>query len=553
MRLEPGLTRCRSSLLALAVLALATPPARAGTATLRLVGADTELDQVSDRSWTFEGNAASSGEAVDWTLTVMRGDASPADIIATGLVEIANVGDAPAALGNVVVNLQRYDGSSWTSLVVDVADATSADGSASALVVASATGEHEPTEGDNYTRLGNVGNYVERAASSSLELTDTSRNTVFSLVPELVLSPGQTVSLLYTARFNAEILDRPPGEELRVTALVTAGSAERIAGDGQRGSNLDIDGSGEVEADEADVLTMAVRATFTLPDAVEGNASVLLSTSPEGIDATDGVVWWDYETDVGDGSGSEPLTDSDVRSVVVAAAGPSTGGLIVSGSDVTAPGGARELGEPPGGPYEVPICEPLALTVFPSSDVPGPLAPEDCPPFEDGDVCTYSHGGWASRPEGNNPGVLLRDNFSTVYPGGFVEVGIPGAGGFSMIFTSSSAVSTYIGGGGSPGVLMADLLNPTTSSSGIFGKQVLALRLNVDFSAAQIPAAGGVPFGTLILDTGTEPLDGSTVYEILDAANTALGGGPLPTGYTIATLSALIGQLNIAFDNCDVG
>jgi len=163
--------------------------------------------------------------------------------------------------------------------------------------------------------------------------------------------------------------------------------------------------------------------------------------------------------------------------------------------------------------------------------------------------CSYTQGGYGANPQGHNPGVLLHTHFPAVYPSG-VEVGIPGAGGYSMLFTSASAVTVFLPQGGTPGVLTSDLVNPTTSPAGVFGGQVLTLQINVDFSAAGIPDEMQCPMGNLVLcDTGTS-LDGLTVSQILAIANSVLGGGTLPPGFTVSTLNDLVTRLNEAFDNC---
>src|ERR1043166_7518776 len=40
--------------------------------------------------------------------------------------------------------------------------------------------------------------------------------------------------------------------------------------------------------------------------------------------------------------------------------------------------------------------------------------------------CSYTQGGWGAPPNGNNPAPLLLKNFATVFPSGYVEIGIPG-------------------------------------------------------------------------------------------------------------------------------
>lgn len=88
--------------------------------------------------------------------------------------------------------------------------------------------------------------------------------------------------------------------------------------------------------------------------------------------------------------------------------------------------------------------------------------------------------------------------------------------------TFLSAAGAYLPAGGPAAALTGDLTNPVSSSAGVFGGQVLALQLNVDFSAAGITAGGRGPVGALdVCETGTA-LDGATIAGVLAAANTHL-------------------------------
>jgi hypothetical protein len=169
--------------------------------------------------------------------------------------------------------------------------------------------------------------------------------------------------------------------------------------------------------------------------------------------------------------------------------------------------------------------------------------------------CTFTQGGWGAAPSGNNPGTILANNFSSVYPGGFVEVGISGTSGFSMKFTSSTAVEKYLPAGGQANALAKDYTNPTKIESGVFGGQVLALQLNVDFDDKLVIGDGLSPaFGDLVFHDTDPMFDGKTVREVLDVANLALGGA-LPAGYAIrggtANLNDIVSSLNQGFDNCN--
>ena len=72
---------------------------------------------------------------------------------------------------------------------------------------------------------------------------------------------------------------------------------------------------------------------------------------------------------------------------------------------------------------------------------------------------------------------LLENNFDTLFaPFDLLEVGIPGAGGFSMIFDSADAMIAYLPASGDPGPLTADLLDPVHTASGAFRRRSGQLR-----------------------------------------------------------------------------
>jgi uncharacterized repeat protein (TIGR01451 family) len=175
-----------------------------------------------------------------------------------------------------------------------------------------------------------------------------------------------------------------------------------------------------------------------------------------------------------------------------------------------------------------------------------------------GEFCTYTQGGWGAKPAGNNVGDLLYDNFAFVYPLHQVEVGIGGAQGYSMIFTDAivvkdfMAMTEYLPSGGTAGALAHDYTNPTgDNESGVFGGQVTALQLNVDFAkAGKMPQTGSTPVGALKICNAGTYFDGKTVSQVLAVANTALGGGALPPGFDLPTLNTYGDLLNKAFDNC---
>jgi hypothetical protein len=106
-------------------------------------------------------------------------------------------------------------------------------------------------------------------------------------------------------------------------------------------------------------------------------------------------------------------------------------------------------------------------------------------PFQVGEFVTYSQESWGGDPNVDPAVQLLVNQFGSVYGGG-IEVGLPINTGWSIIVTSALAVLNYLPSSGPPGPLTADLVDPTSTSSGLFGGSVLALQFNVDFSDGQV-------------------------------------------------------------------
>jgi len=129
---------------------------------------------------------------------------------------------------------------------------------------------------------------------------------------------------------------------------------------------------------------------------------------------------------------------------------------------------------------------------------------------------------------------------------------------YYMGFSNSAVIETYLPASGNAGPLTASPTNPSTTSAGIFGGDVVALKLNIDFSNAGL--LGGTttfPFGNLVLtNMGVNPpgtsgdlssLNGMTVSQFLAIANTCLGAGPCPLG--LDNIDALTEDLNASYEN----
>ena len=176
-------------------------------------------------------------------------------------------------------------------------------------------------------------------------------------------------------------------------------------------------------------------------------------------------------------------------------------------------------------------------------------------PFQVGEFITYSQDSWGTLS--TNASDLLLNNFFVVYPNG-IEVGISGVGGNSMIFSSPENALDYIPTSRTPGQLDNDLVDPLSTSAGVFGGDVLANQFNVDFNDAGFLAGSAdirfgdltmVNFATIAVQGVPEDfshLNGLSVRQFLAAANICLGDGFCSNTYEGMTFIAR--SLSLAFD-----
>ncbi|MEN6644962.1 MAG: SdrD B-like domain-containing protein [Armatimonadia bacterium] len=148
-----------------------------------------------------------------------------------------------------------------------------------------------------------------------------------------------------------------------------------------------------------------------------------------------------------------------------------------------------------------------------------------------GPFTTYKQDQWG----GSTANSLLAGKFATLYPSG-LTVG----GTYTIALTSAAAVDAFLPQGGGPNVLTMNYTNPTKTSAGELAGQVVALKLNVDFSEAGFTKKG---LASLKL---TKDLAGWTVAQVLTLAQTVLGGnkGALPSGVDLNKLKDICKKTN---------
>jgi PA domain len=116
---------------------------------------------------------------------------------------------------------------------------------------------------------------------------------------------------------------------------------------------------------------------------------------------------------------------------------------------------------------------------------------------------------------------------------------------------------------GRPGAFTGNATNPTNmGSGGVLATQALAEKINQGLSEVFVtPATGfsglslvnmeGVRLdGVQLTPAQTSALNGQATLQVREAADAALGGGPLPYGLSFSQVTDLIDLVNGSFDSC---
>lgn len=169
--------------------------------------------------------------------------------------------------------------------------------------------------------------------------------------------------------------------------------------------------------------------------------------------------------------------------------------------------------------------------------------------IEPGDFRTQTQGGWGTECSGSNPGCYRDDHFANAFPDGLV-IG-DADNGRSVTFTSSQAIQNFLPQGGTASSLSAaddGATNPTSTSAGVLGGQVVALTLSVGFDLDD-PAFGlsATNLADLVVVKAGDACIGMTVQEVLDEANAVLAG--LASSFTASTINGCVSKINENFVN----
>lgn len=157
---------------------------------------------------------------------------------------------------------------------------------------------------------------------------------------------------------------------------------------------------------------------------------------------------------------------------------------------------------------------------------------------------TFSQGGWSSPAHGSNPGAVRDAYFNEVFPNG-LTAGDPN--NFTIFLNSSSAVKSFLPGGGRSKILTQSYTNPYSRQrvGGNWAGQIVAAIMNTEYDRAGHMGSNTLKLGDLIFTSG--PFEDMSVDDFLIIANKALGGGGL-SGYTIDEIQAYAEIINLNFD-----
>ena len=506
------------SLCFVGVVLFAADVASAGSsgakAAVSLLNAQAALSQHTNTAWTLKKTGAvdSNASTVTWTITATQGATTSGPLTVDGFMTLYNSGAKAATIGNIVVNLQVKSGSSWKTESSDIADATHGDAATHAYI-------------DPHASSENLSQFSTNSGSGKVDFMDAVDNSVFSLTPEKTIAPGASVNLLFAATFDNGVLKLSDGSSVRAEVIVSFGNSTSTPPSAQ---NVDINGNGVIDPDEAWVRSIPARITMTVPSATTANSSPTLTDTTSDLATTGTVTYSNPQFNLGASSGTVTVTYN----------GGTSGGKITNCAHLKSP----DLTVTVGG-YTFTIVAGVNLQACDTETI---AANAITAGWQDGQMLTYNQSEWGI----DTGGTVLVNNFNIIYgstTGAFI-IGDPSI--FYAEFTSATALESYLPQTGTVGVLTGILSNPTSSSSGGFGGDVAALQLNVDFSdAGAVAGSASLKFGDLLLCnlTTATGLNGNTVRQVLATANTELGGGS--TSFSASDLDSVAVQLNNSFES----
>ncbi|MDO8486272.1 MAG: hypothetical protein Q7S77_01055 [Candidatus Staskawiczbacteria bacterium] len=158
---------------------------------------------------------------------------------------------------------------------------------------------------------------------------------------------------------------------------------------------------------------------------------------------------------------------------------------------------------------------------------------------------TQTQGGWGAGAHGNNPATYRDANFTGAFPSG---VTIGNTDGFTALFTSASAIESFLPAGSTAGSFTQNYTDPVVTSAGVLAGQTLALALNIGFDNYDPNfGANTMPLADWEVVDGPAYCNGMTVQHIFDEANKVLAGAP--SSFSASEANNCTDYINNKFDD----
>jgi hypothetical protein len=160
-----------------------------------------------------------------------------------------------------------------------------------------------------------------------------------------------------------------------------------------------------------------------------------------------------------------------------------------------------------------------------------------------------------NRPISTTPACVRDDHFRDVFPNGLM---VGKSNRYHVVWTSAAAVENFKCGYGLPFALTRNYTDPQRGLLGSIYGEILALRLNREFSCGgyfeDFAGPGGIAcFGSVVVPPEVMRFSGLTVDQLLAVADAALSGDKtalLPYGNSMLRLQAAAGYMNWLFGDC---
>jgi cysteine-rich repeat protein len=173
--------------------------------------------------------------------------------------------------------------------------------------------------------------------------------------------------------------------------------------------------------------------------------------------------------------------------------------------------------------------------------------------IEPGTYCTFTQGGWGGTCHGGNAACILQSGFASAFPTGLIIGDVTqnppdnvATAPWEALWTSASAISSYLPATTTGGALGADYTDATSTAAGVLGGQLVAAKLDI---GVMNPGLAQLHY----LNGCVNPLlDGLTVAQVIALADDAVAGNGLPAGVSLSDLTTALDVLNQNFDNCTV-